>query len=71
MGGSVTGFNKGLSSFDVCTCSCHDDRGLGARTTHVMPCCYICEICKLNIARRREETHEKHHQREQEKSTNP
>lgn len=62
MGGSVTGFGKGMTSLDVCDCSCHDDGKLGAMTMHIMPCCSRCDICKLNIARGREITHKKNHE---------
>lgn len=50
-------------NFDVCNCSCHNDRGLGVRKMHIMPCCFYCDICKLNIARGREKTHEKYHKK--------
>lgn len=30
-----------------CKCMCHDE---GATMMHIMPCCYPCPTCRLNIS---------------------
>jgi len=30
---------------EVCNCDCHDRRD----TSHIIPCCQTCNVCRLNI----------------------
>lgn len=32
--------------YEICDCQCHVE---GSGLVHIMPCCYVCPVCKKRI----------------------